>query len=103
MANIIGSTASAKITRLVIGVMSFAAIAGLGGSLMVQTAPAAKAAPAVDSAAPLTISRKPARDLSAAPGIRLAKVSSQDGISCFRASRALPGSGRTISETFCTH
>ncbi|MDP4594129.1 MAG: hypothetical protein NWT00_06130, partial [Beijerinckiaceae bacterium] len=96
-------SASTQITRLVFGVMSLAAVAGIVGSLMFQGVPAAKAAPAVDAAAPLTISRKPPTDLSAAPGIRLAKISSQDGSTCFRASRSLPRSGRTISETFCTH
>lgn len=95
--------ANGKVTKITFGILALSLVAAAGSAIALRTVPAAQAAPAIDAAAPLTISRKPASDLSAAPGIRLAKVSNTDGISCFRASRTLPSEGRTISETFCTH
>ncbi len=100
-----------KITRTtgktVLGLAALSMIAGIAATLAMQSAPSANAAPVIapviTDAAPLTISRKPARDLAPGPGIRLAKVSNNDGGSCFRASRYLAGQKRTISETFCSH
>ncbi|MCC2096591.1 MAG: hypothetical protein KDJ29_06845 [Hyphomicrobiales bacterium] len=99
------STTAAKgvlAARRVLIVAAVATVAAIGTGFSAQTSATAVAATG-DSAAPLTITRKPARDLTPEPGIRLAKISSTDGVSCFRASRALPGAGRTISERFCTH
>ena len=63
----------------------------------------ATAAPGIDASAPLTITRKPPSSLSAAPGIRLSKIASEEGSACYRASRGLTDTGRTISETFCVY
>ena len=103
MANMTRTIANRTIAKLTIGFVALATLAAVGTTLIIQSAPHAKAAPIVNAAAPLTISRKPARDLAPGPGIRLAKVSSNDGGNCFRASRFLADQGRTISETFCSH
>jgi hypothetical protein len=104
MANIAasGKGSFAILARRVLIVAAVATVGAIGAGISLQNSSSAVAA-TNDDAAPLTISRKPARDLTPGPGIRLAKISSTDGISCFRASRTLPGAGRTISERFCTH
>ncbi|MGE3643930.1 MAG: hypothetical protein AB7F96_08750 [Beijerinckiaceae bacterium] len=103
MTSISSIFANVAILRKGIGAIAVAALVAAGASVALRTSSPATAAPALDVSAPLTISRKPAKDLSPGPGIRLAKVSSQDGFECFRASRTLPHNGPTISETFCTH
>ncbi len=78
------------------------AIAGVTGVAALRSSQA-NAAPSVDATPPLTISRKPLSSLSSQPGIRIAKISSQEGETCFRASRNQANGGRTISETFCRY
>ena len=97
-----GKSGFATITKAALGFAAAGVLlaAGIGAGLK-TTSPAVAAT--ADTVAPLTISRKPPTDLSAAPGIRLAKFASNDGGICFRASRSLPGNGGTISESFCTH
>lgn len=86
--------------RVFSGALALAALA-LTGTATLRTQ--ATAAPGIDASAPLTISRKPPSSLSAAPGIRLARIASEEGSTCYRASRYLASSGRTLSETFCTY
>jgi hypothetical protein len=92
----------AAITNAALGLTVAGLVLAVGFATSLSSTSSAVAAN-VGAAAPLTISRKPPTDLSPAPGIRLAKISSNDGGTCFRASRALPNGGSTISETFCTH
>lgn len=73
-----------------------------GSFAALRNAPAA-AAPAIDSSPPLTISRKPLTSLSSLPGMRIAKISAQEGETCFRVSRSRLNGAPTLSETFCSY